>query len=74
MLAKKVKKNEGLRRTHVKNRPAITPNKAAPTKKRSNGIKSIGTPVAGGSKAAIEVAGSQTYGEYGKPTCLADII
>ena len=74
MPAKKVKKNEGLRRTHFKNRSAITPNKATPTKKRSNGIKSIGTPIAGRSEAAIEIAGSQTYGEYGKPNCLADII
>ena len=74
MPAKKVKKSEGLRRTHAEDRPAIKPNKKAPAKKRSVSVKSISITAAKRSQAAFEGSGSQTYAEYGKPTCLADII
>lgn len=74
MPAKKVKKSEGLRRTHAEDRPAIKPNKKASTKKRSVSVKNNSTVIAKGSQTAFEGSGSQTYAEYGKPTCLADII
>ena len=74
MPAKKVKKSEGLRRTHVKDRPAITPNQKSPKKQSTSGSKKAGTVAQARSNPIAVITGSRTPEEYGKPNCLADII
>lgn len=70
----KRKESEGLRRTHTKDRPAPKTSAKKDSAKRYIGGKTVSLVAPRPSRPIVEVAGSQTLSEYGKPNCLADII
>lgn len=64
----------GLCRTYSKDRQAPAQDKKANPRRKAVRSKTVSTPATGAISPIIEIAGSQTPYEYGKPQSLADII